>query len=104
MVSLFAPFFGRTALLWIVDMSSIGAAVGYAYTSAATAKFAWREKHRGFFLNGILGTMLGLFFAALLLFPIPALQCSLSRESYICLTIWIVLGLIFYLSAQRKTR
>lgn len=102
-VSLFAPFFGRTALLWIVDMSSIGAAIGYAYTSAATAKFAWREKHRVFFFNGILGTLLGLFFAVLLLVPIPTLQCSLSKESYICLTIWIVLGLIFYLSAQRKS-
>ena len=103
-VSLFAPFFGRTALLWIVDMSSIGAAIGYAYTSAATAKFAWQERHRGFFINGVVGTVLGLFFAALLLIPIPAFQCSLSKESYICLSIWSVLGLMFYLSAQKNSR
>lgn len=101
-VSLFAPFFGRTALLWIVDMSSIGAAIGYAYTSAAAAKFAWQEKHRGFFINGMLGTLLGLFFAVLLLVPIPTVQCSLSKESYICLGVWIVLGLIFHLSARKK--
>ncbi|MDO4418417.1 MAG: amino acid permease, partial [Eubacteriales bacterium] len=32
-IALAAPFFGRTALGWIVDMSSIGAAIGYGYTS-----------------------------------------------------------------------
>ena len=34
-IALAAPFFGRTALGWIVDMSSIGAAIGYGYTSLA---------------------------------------------------------------------
>lgn len=103
-VSLAAPFFGRTVLIWIVDMSSIGAAIGYAYTSAATAKFAWFEKHWGFFISGVAGAVMGLFFIMLLLIPIPAFHCSLGKESYICLSIWIALGLIFYLSARCKRK
>ena len=101
-VSLAAPFFGRTALIWIVDMSSIGAAVGYAYTSAATVKYAWEERHWGYFASGVAGTVMGLFFAVLLLIPIPAFQCALGKESYICLTIWVLLGAVFYLSARRR--
>lgn len=103
-ISLAAPFFGRTALYWIVDMSSIGAAIGYAYTSAAAARFARREGHRGYFVSGVAGTVIGACFVALLLIPIPPLHCSLSRESYLCLAIWITLGTIFYLTSQRKGR
>ena len=41
-------------------------------------------------------------FAVLRLVPIPSLHCSLGRESYICLVIWIVLGVIFYMSTRKK--
>lgn len=99
-VSLVAPFFGRTALLWIVDMSSIGAAVGYAYTSAAAVKYAHLEKRPDYVISGLTGTALALLFAVLLLVPIPGLSCSLGRESYICLLVWIGLGIVFYLSAR----
>ena len=33
-VSLVMPFFGRTAISWIVDVTTVGAAIAYAYTSA----------------------------------------------------------------------
>ena len=41
------------------------------------------------------GRIFSFFFAVLLLIPIPGLSCSLGKESYICLIIWIVLGLVF---------
>jgi amino acid transporter len=34
-VSVIIPFFGRTAISWIVDVTTVGAAIAYAYTSAA---------------------------------------------------------------------
>lgn len=43
-------------------------------------------------------------FAVLLLVPIPGLSCSLGKESYICLLIWVALGLIFYLIGRRKKK
>ena len=101
-IALIAPFFGRTALGWIVDMSSLGAAIGYGYTSAAAMLTARREGKSSIVLTGALGTVLALIFAVLLLIPIPGLNCSLGRESYICLAIWCLLGLIFYLSSEKK--
>ena len=101
-VSLLAPFFGRTALGWIVDMSSVGAAVGYGYTSAAAYRYAKKEGEGGIMFTGILGTIMALVFIILLLIPIPMFNCSLGKESYICLFIWIALGAVFY--AGRKNR
>lgn len=100
--SVIAPFFGRTALGWIVDMSSTGAAIGYAYTSAAALRYALQEKRTGIIVTGILGIVLSICFLILLLVPIPLFNCSLGKESYICLLVWIVLGLIFFLRSSKK--
>ena len=100
-ISLIAPFFGRTALGWIVDMSSLGAAIGYGYTSAAAAKFARQEGNKGILVTGVIGLIMAIIFAVLLLIPIPGLSCSLGKESYICLIIWIILGIIFKVSSNK---
>lgn len=100
-IAVVAPFFGRTALGWIVDMSSLGAAIGYGYTSLAAAKYALAEKKPGLVLTGILGTIMGLAFCILLLVPIKAFGCSLGRESMICLVAWIVLGVVFHAVTRR---
>lgn len=100
-IALIAPFFGRTALGWIVDMSSLGAAIGYGYTSAAAAKYAKQEGNTGIFVTGVIGTVMAVAFAVLLLIPIPGLSCSLGKESYICLIVWVLLGLAFFLGSKR---
>ena len=97
-----APFFGRNTLLWIVDMSSLGAAIGYGYTSAASLKFALKEKNIGIIITGALGTLFSIVCAIILLVPIKGLNCSLSKESYICLLVWVVMGLVFYLYSRHK--
>jgi len=103
-ISLFSPFVGRTALGWIVDMSSIGAAIGFGYTSLAAFKFALNEKKKFIIIMGLLGVILSFVFAALLLVPIPMLNCSLGKESYICLVAWIILGLIFFSYSKIKNK
>ncbi len=102
LIALIAPFFGRTALGWIVDMSSLGAAIGYGYTSLAALKFAKTEGDKSIVFTGILGSIFALIFCVLLLVPIPMFSCSLGKESYISLIVWIVLGLIFYLSSKKQ--
>lgn len=99
-ISLIAPFFGRNTLVWIVDMSSVGAAIGYGYTSAAAFKFAMKEKRTGIMITGLLGTIFAIVCAVILLVPIRGLSCSLGKESYICLGVWIVLGIIFSVSMK----
>lgn len=101
-ISLIAPFFGRNALGWIVDMSSIGAAIGYGYTSAAALKFAVKEKNTGIIITGIIGVIMAIIFAVLLLVPIPMFSCSLGKESYICFVVWIILGIVFYVKSAKK--
>ena len=101
-IALIAPFFGRTALGWIVDMSSIGAAIGYGYSSLAAFKFARQEGNKGIMFTGILGTLMSLLFVILLLVPIPLFNCSLGKESYICLAAWIVIGVLFYFNAKKR--
>ncbi|MFC2662906.1 MAG: APC family permease, partial [Eubacterium sp.] len=103
LISMTTPFFGRTALGWVVDMSSLGAAVGYGYTSLAALKFAAKEKRKGIIFTGILGTVFSLIFCILLLVPIPSLGISLGKESLICLLIWILAGAAFFITSRRKS-
>lgn len=100
-ISLVAPFFGRTALGWIVDMSSLGAAIGYGYTSLAAVKFAREEGKKFIVATGIIGAIMAVIFMVLLLIPLPGINCSLGKESYICLILWIVLGIVFYQYSKR---
>lgn len=95
-ISSISPFFGRNALSWLVEMTSLGAVIAYGYTSAATIKCAKQDKSTGFFIMGIIGTCISVFFAVLLLVPIPGLTCMLSKEAYVFLIVWIILGFIFF--------
>lgn len=103
-IALFAPFFGRTALGWLVDMSSLGAAIGYGYTSAAAFKHAKEEKNNKVVVTGIIGLIMSFIFAVLLLIPIPGLSCSLGKESYICLLVWVVLGVVFWKNSKKNIK
>lgn len=94
-IAAIAPWFGREALGWIVDMSSIGAAIGFFYTSLA-ALLEYRksgEKNVIIILTSILGCVFGLMFVSFLV--VPGMPGYLGIESRICLIVWIVLGIIF---------
>ena len=103
-MSIIAPFFGRTALGWIVDMSSIGAAIGYGYTSLAAYKFAKNENNIGIMVTGIIGCVMSFIFMVLLLVPIPMFACSLGKESYFSLIVWIMIGMAFSFIAKRTEK
>ncbi|KGX93928.1 amino acid permease [Pontibacillus halophilus JSM 076056 = DSM 19796] len=109
-ICLIAPWFGRTALLWIVDMSSTGVAIAYFYCCFTAYKFfSWNEAGRtstnlnvvapGKKLLSLLGIISSLVFLALLL--IPGSPAALAAQPWTALIIWVVLGIVFYL-VQRK--
>ena len=95
-VSALAPFAGRNALGWTVDMSSIGGAVSLAYTSLASVRFAVKEKRIDMIIFGSVGFVFSVMFALLLLIPVEGLECSLEGPSYILLAIWVILGVMFW--------
>lgn len=82
-------------------MSSIGAAIGYGYTSLAAFKYAKKEKNTGIMVTGIIESIMALAIV-LLLVPIPVFNCSLGKESYISLIAWIILRFIFYTFSKLK--
>lgn len=103
-ISLFAPWFGREVLGWIVDMSSIGAAIGYAFTSASVIVTIKRNKDAGLGLkiNSVVGTILSVCFIVMLLSPKALGFGGLGTESRIALAVWCLLGIVFYIISRRK--
>lgn len=102
-ISLTAPWFGREVLGWIVDMSSIGAAIGYGYTCLATLKTLKTnpQDHKPMLkLFAIVGAFFSLIFVLLLL--VPGMPSYLAPESRICLVIWSLLGIAFYFWSKRQ--
>lgn len=97
--SLFAPWFGREILLWIVDMTSVGAAIVFAYTTASAAIIA---KRKGDWIQmgiGIMGCIFSLFFLSLLI--IPGMPGYLTFQSRVVLLVWIAIGFVFYLKIRK---
>lgn len=103
-LALIAPWFGRQALLWIVDMSSTGVAIAYAYTCFAAFKlYKWSESNdvEARFVSpykkvvALLGTVISIGFLSLLL--IPGAPGFLKTPSWIALLVWVAVGVIFYL-------
>ncbi len=103
-VSLSGPVLGREALGWFVDMSAIGASIGYFFTSAATLVTMKRDGDGSGRLKAlsITGVIFSVAFMVLQLIPIPGLSgVHFGNESYIMLIIWVLLGAVFYL-VKRK--
>lgn len=105
LISLTGPILGREALGWFVDMSSIGASIGYLFTCLCTVKTMKRDGDgdRKTKIFAIIGAIFGATFILLQLIPIPGLQgVHFGKESYLMLAVWIVLGLIFYGKQKSK--
>lgn len=102
LVSMIAPFFGRVVIGWIVDMSSIGAAIAYFYTSLSSFVHSRKEHNVKMMIFGLAGSLLSLLFVLLLLVPIKELGCSFGKEQTLCLAVWSIIGVIFYKSMRNK--
>ena len=103
-VSMSGPILGREALGWFVDMSAIGASIGYLFTCASTLITARRDGDGSPFLKvmAAVGVCFSVAFIILQLVPIPGLSgVHFGKESYMMLIAWSALGLVFY-AAQWK--
>lgn len=97
-IAIVVPFFGRTALLWFVDLSSVGASIAYFMTCLCAYRISSRFKDK---LMSSIGMIVSLAFLVFLLTPI--FGANISAPSYYSLIFWVVLGLfVFYFSKKRK--
>lgn len=112
--TLSAPFFGREALLWVVDMSALGVTIAYFYACFVAYKlFKWSahdvkgETEKSMVAPGrkfcsLLGVISSIVFFLLLV--VPGSPGFLGKPSWIALFVWVVLGAIFFLTRFKKFR
>lgn len=103
-ISLSGPILGREALGWFVDMSAIGASMGFFFTSASALKKMNTDKDSNalFKVMAVIGIIFSVVFMILQLIPIPGLNgVHFGKESYLMLLVWIVIGIVFYFSKKR---
>ena len=75
-------------------MTSVGAAIVFAYTTASAAIIAFRSRNWKYVAFVIVGCIFSLFFLSLLV--VPGMPGYLSLQSRIVLLAWIGMGLLFY--------
>lgn len=106
LISLSGPVLGREALGWFVDMSAIGASIGFLCTSASALKISKKDETQQttlFKIMAVVGVFFSITFMILQLIPIPGLNgVHFGNESYLMLVIWCAIGLVFYIIKKNK--
>ena len=98
-LSCLIPFLGRTAVAWIVDVTTIGATIVYGYTCYTAYLCAKRENSLTYKITGLTGMVVAILFSVYLF------DDSLSVESYLMFVLWSVLGsLLFLVRNDREAR
>ncbi|MBO5960988.1 MAG: APC family permease [Paludibacteraceae bacterium] len=100
LLALVAPWFGREVLGWIVDMTSVGGAIGFLYTCASAAVISYRKKEHSYTVAGVIGAIIS--FCFLLLLFIPGSPGFLYKQAFYCLGVWVLLGIVFYIVIYPK--
>jgi len=97
-LTLILPWFGRAALLWIVDMSAIGTALAYLFTCLTAYKYLKKNPDDAESILSKPATLFGAFTSiicfALLMYP--SSPAAIAVPSWIMLFTWVFLGGLFY--------
>ncbi|MBR5340523.1 MAG: amino acid permease [Erysipelotrichaceae bacterium] len=95
-ISILIPFIGRTAIGWIVDVTTIGAVIIYGLVSASAYKTAVQRKDKEEARDGKLGVIIMMIFAAFILLPSIFTTNVMAGESCFLFAIWATLGFFFF--------
>ena len=95
-ISAFIPFVGRTAIGWIVDVTTIGATLIYGFVSAAAARLAKEMGDKRERRTGIAGLLLMIGFGAYIILPNIISKGTMATETYFLFIVWSVLGFLFF--------
>ena len=108
-VSVFVPFLGRTAIGWIVDVTTIGATIIYGFLCFITWKDAQKltdsPGQKSYIGCGITGSILMIVFLVFLILPslfVDDTNSSLAHESFFLFVSWAVLGFVVFHSLLKR--
>lgn len=96
LLSLPIPFLGRTAIGWIVDVTTIGATLIYGIVSASAARLAAIRNDKRERVSGYAGAILMILFGIYLLIPNLFTAGSMEKETFFLFVVWGILGFIFF--------
>ena len=96
LVSAAFPFLGRTAISWIVDVTTVGATIAYALACASAFKAAKGDNNTLYKASGIIGLIISVLFAIEFLIPNLISVKTLSTESYLILSVWSIFGFLYF--------
>ncbi len=103
-VSSVVPFVGRTAIGWIVDVTTIGATLIYGFVSAAAYKTAKSRRDKVEKWTGLIGLGLMIAFGLYILLPNLVSYGSMEPETYFLFVVWSVMGFLFFRAILRNDR
>ncbi len=95
-LSILLSLLGRNTLIWFVDLTSLGAIIGFGYCSAAAYKLAGVEGNRKTAVTGLVGAVISVVFLLVQLVPRLAALEAMSSEAFLLLAMWCLLGFVFY--------
>ncbi|MBQ1507460.1 MAG: response regulator, partial [Ruminococcus sp.] len=102
-ISISVSFMGRNALIWFVELTTLGAIVGFAYTSASAFVIAKRNKNKRNMTVGIIGAVFTAAFAVVQLVPGLTSLDTIGPQSFFMLALWCLLGFAFYWRSMRQS-
>ncbi len=102
LVSLPIPFVGRTAIGWIVDTTTFGATILYGFASVAVFKASGMEGCRKDRVISGFCLLILVAFLVFLLFPTLFSDYTIETETYVPMSVWSFLGLIFFNRVIKK--
>ena len=101
-VSILIPFLGRTAIGWIVDVTTLGATIIYGIICYSVYRHAKAENQRLEQCTGAVGLVLMVVFLLLLLIPGLLPFHAMETESYVLFIVWSLLGLAYFRKLVRQ--
>lgn len=106
-LSLAAPFFGRTMLIWISDAASFACCLAYCMVSLSflILRKKMPDLHRPFEVKhykfvGITASVLSGMMV--ILYLIPNSGCSMTKEEWTIVGGWTLLGIVFYFVCKKR--
>ena len=102
--SLFIPLVGRTAIGWIVDVTTIGATLIYGFVSAAAARVARKVGDKREMWLGRVGFCVMAAFGLYILLPNLVTKGSMMKETYFLFIVWSVLGFVLFRWILRRDK
>ena len=87
-----------------MELTSLGAIIGFGYTSASAWRLAHRAGSRTFAVTGAAGTLISAAFAVVKLIPGLAALETMGAVAFLLLSLWCLMGFLFYLRTVVRSR